>query len=103
MATQKEIEALNQLVSAAIKVNASSERVDVTVEVNRGRVHVRISDPVVVLANCEDGSVWDWLFYDRKSAYFSDDIFTEEAFLERCQEFIGIVNGFEGYAVQEGK
>lgn len=103
MATQKEIEALNQLISAAIKVNASSERVDVTVEVNRGRVDVRISDPVAVIAGCADGSEWDWLFYGHKSAYFSSDVFTEEAFLERCQEFIGIVNGFEGYAVQEGE
>lgn len=103
MATQKEIEALNQLLSAAIKVNASSERIDVTVDVNRNCVDVRISDPIVVLANCDEGQNWDWLFYDHKSAYFSNDIFTEEAFLERCQELIGIVNGFEGYAVQEGK
>lgn len=103
MATQKEIEALNQLISAAIKVNSSSERVDVSVEINAARVHVCISDPVEVLANCGDSSTWDWLFYSEKNAYFSNDVFTEEAFLERCQEFIGIVKGFEGYAVQEGK
>ena len=103
MATQKEIEALNQLISVAIKVNASSKRVGVSVEINAARVHVAISDPVEVLANCGDSSAWDWLFYSEKNAYFSDDVFTEEAFLERCQEFISIVNGFEGYAVQEGK
>lgn len=103
MATQKEIEALNQLISAAIRVNSSSERVDVSVEINAARVHVRISDPVEVLANCDDHSAWDWLFYSEKNACFSNDVFTEKAFLERCQEFIGIINGFEGYAVKEAK
>lgn len=98
MATQKEIEALNQLVSAAIKVNASSERIDVTVEIDRSSVDLRICDPVVVST-----PGWEWLYYAGSPAYFSGDIFIEEVFLERCQEFIGIVNGFEGYAVQEGK
>lgn len=102
MATQKEMEALTQLIQAAAKVNASSRRVGVNVEMNEARVTVRITDPVVVMAAQPDGQ-WDWLFYDDNSAYFSGDVFTEEAFLERCQEFIGIVNGFEGYAVQEGK
>lgn len=101
MATQKELDATMRLVGVAAKVNASSDRIDVTVDINRSRVSVRISDPVVVLANCDDSSKWDWLFYADKSAYFSDDVFTEEKFLERCQEFIDIVNGFEGYAVAE--
>lgn len=103
MATQKERELLNQLIDSAIKVNASSDRVNVVLEINHMRVSVKISDPVEVLANCDSPSKWDWLFYDHNHAYFSDDVFTEEAFLERCQEFIGIVNGFEDYAVQEGK
>lgn len=98
MATQKEIEALNQLISAAIKVNTSSERIDVTVEIDRSSVDLRICDPMVVTT-----PGWEWLFYAGNTAYFSNDVFTEEAFLERCQEFISIVNGFEGYAVQEGK
>lgn len=98
MATQKEIEALNNLLGAAIKVNASSERIDVTVEIDRSSVDLRICDPMSV-----GTPGWEWLFYAGNIAYFSSDIFTEEAFLERCQEFIGIVNGFEGYAVQEGK
>lgn len=101
MATQKELDLLMQLVSATAKVNASSERVNVELEISNARVAVKISDPVEVLANCDDSSKWDWLFYDRthQYAYFSDDVFSEEAFLVRCQEFIDIVNGFEGYAV----
>lgn len=101
MATQKELDAIMRLVDVAARVNASSDRVDVDVNIDRFCVTVRISDPVVVLANCDDSSKWNWLFYDDKSAYFSDDVFTEEKFLERCQEFIDIVNGFEGYAAAE--
>lgn len=100
MATKKELALTVKLLHSVAKVNASSSRVNVNVDINHDRVSVRISDPVVVLANCQDND-WDWLFYDDKSAYFSNDVFTEEEFLERCQEFIDIVNGFEGYSAAE--
>ena len=96
MATPKERELLNQLIDAAIKVNASSDFVDVTVEVDKSSVDLRISNPEEV-----GKPNWEWLFYAGSTAYFSSDIFSEDAFIERCQEFIGIVNGFEGYAVSE--
>lgn len=96
MATQKERDALSRLISAAIKVNASSERIDVTLEIDRSSVDVRICDPFMV------GSTnWEWLFYAGTVAYFSNDTFTEEAFLARCQEFIDVVNGFEGHAAKD--
>lgn len=98
MATQKELDATMRLVGVAAKVNASSDRIDVTVDIDRARVTLRISDPVTVRSKVSD---WDWLFYDDKAAYFSGDVFSEDAFLERCQEFIDIVNGFEGYAAAE--
>lgn len=101
MATAKEIEALMRVVHAGLKVNASSERVNVEVEISNCRVSVKISDPVEVLASCSDASKWDWLFYDGHSAYFSGEIFSEEEFVARCQEFVDVINGFEGRTVQE--
>lgn len=101
MATQKEMEALTQVIDAAIKVNASSARVNVNVEIDNAQVSVRISDPIVVLANCHDSN-WDWLFYSDESAYFTDDVFTEDAFIVRCQEFIDAINGFYGRTVSGG-
>lgn len=101
MATKKEIAALNQLVAAALKVNASTDRVNVEVDISRASVGIKISDPVEVLASCNQLSNWEWLFYDHGHAYFSDDIFSEEAFLARCQELIDVVNGLEGRTVPE--
>lgn len=101
MATEKERNLLNQLIDAVLKVNASSKRVNVELEINHMSVGVKISDPVEVLANCDQPSNWDWLFYDNNHAYFSDDVFSEEAFLVRCQELIDVVNGFEGHCAQE--
>ena len=99
MATEKEIAALNLLVGAAIKANASSDRVNVNVDIDMSGVSIRISDPVVV-AGAHDYQ-WDWLFYGDTKAYFSDEIFSEDKFLERCHEFISIVNGFEGHSAPE--
>lgn len=98
MATEKEIGAVNQLLAAALRVNASSARVDVSVDVNRSRVDVRISDPVSV----SEGA-WDWLFYSDHSAYFSGEVFREEVFLARCQELLMVIEGFSGYVPQEVK
>lgn len=102
MATQKELDALMQLVRAAAEVNASSERVNVDVVISSAQVSVRVSDPIEVLAYYDAPSKWDWLYYDPLGgAYFSSDIFREDKFLERCQDYIGIIKGFEGRTVDE--
>lgn len=100
MATKNEMDALIRLVEAATKVNASSERVNVCVDIHRFGVILRISDPIVVAANQEIGS-WDWLFYGERTAYFSNDVFSEQDFIDQCREWVGVINGFEGRAVQE--
>lgn len=97
MATEKEIAALNLLVAAAIKVNASSNRVNVGVDIDSFGVGVRVSDPVVVNSSTE----WDWLFYGERKAYFSDDCFDEGVFLATCDDLISVVLGFEGRTVSE--
>lgn len=100
MATKKEIAALKLLVSAALKVNASSERVNAEVDIDTHGVNVRISDPVAVTSLASDCS-WGWLFYSDRKAYFSDDCFTESAFLVRCKELTDAVLSFEGRTVSE--
>lgn len=99
MATEKEIAAVNLLVAAALKVNASSKRVNVHVEIDVHGVDVRVCDPVVVT----DAVEWGWLFYSNAKAYFSDDVFREEEFLKRCNNLMESVLSFEGRTVSESE
>ena len=94
MATQKEKDALMELVSAALEVNQSSERVDVTVDIHASGANIRISDPVEVAAAGVFGS-WDWLFYQEGPIYFSNDVFDEETFLDRCRDLTTTVLSFK--------
>lgn len=100
MATKNEMVALIQLVEAAAKVNASSGRVNVCLDIHRFGVILRISDPIVVAATRETKS-WDWLYYGNRPAYFSSGVFTEQDFIDQCREWVGVINGFEGRTVQE--
>lgn len=97
MATEKEIAAINLLVAAALKVNASSERINVNVEIDAHGVNARVSDPVIVT----DAVAWDWIFYSSDKAYFSNDVFSEKEFLKRCNHLTDVVLGFEGRTVSE--
>lgn len=87
MATQKELEITQALIVAAIAVNASNDNVNVCVDVGRSGVSVRIS-PDKEVQNPE----WEWLFYPEASAYFSGEIFDEEAFVKRCDVFMAEIN-----------
>jgi hypothetical protein len=87
MATKKELQATQGLIAAAIAVNSSNEDVNISVEVQRNCVQLRISPDKEV-----GNPVWDWLFYSSNGAYFSDDIFSEEAFLKRCDVFLAEIN-----------
>ncbi len=97
MATEKEIAAVNLLVAAALKVNASSERVNVSLEIDSACVRVNVVDPALVSS---DGN-WDWLYYGGRSAYFSGDVFTESAFVASCDDLLSVINSFEGRTVSE--
>ena len=87
MATEKEIQITQGLISAAIAVNSSNEDVNVNVSVQRFGVAVMIS-PDKEVGNPE----WEWLFYPEFTAYFSSDVFPEELFLERCDVFMAEIN-----------
>lgn len=87
MATQKELEITQDLLSAAIAVNSSNENVNVQVDVQRFGVSIRIAPDKKVL-----NPVWEWLFYPESAAYFSTDVFGEETFAERCAVFMTEIN-----------
>lgn len=87
MATQKELQLINGLVAAAIAVNVSNEDVNVSVDISRSCVSVRIS-PDKEMGNPE----WNWLFYSENPAYFSGDIFDEDTFVKRCDVFMIEIN-----------
>lgn len=87
MATQKEIKITQDLLAAAIAVNASNDLVNVQVDVQRSGVQVRISPDKEVF-----NPVWDWLFYPEHTAYFSGDVFDEETFIKRCDVFMTEIN-----------
>lgn len=101
MATEKEIAALNALLVKVLEVNASSDRVNVELDVNHAGVSVRVSDPVEVLASCAEATGWDWLFYGNPRAYFSTDVFSEGDFIRNCESLTEIVGGFYGYVPRE--
>lgn len=87
MATPKELQITQGLVAAAIAVNSSNQDVNVQVDVRRFGVNVLISPDKEV-----GNPVWDWLFYPENTAYFSDDIFSEEAFVKNCDVFMAEIN-----------
>lgn len=102
MATQKELDALMDLVRVATEVNASNKRVNVEVDICSAQVTVKISDPVKVLANCDAPRKWNWLYYGGSNgAYFSSDIFSEDEFIDRCQEYVGIIKGYDALTADE--
>lgn len=84
MATEKEIQIIAKLVDTAIKVNSSTEKVDVQVDVTQRSVTMRIAPSVAEITQ----GAWDWVFYPGEAAYFSDDIWPESLFVERCEKFI---------------
>lgn len=88
MATEKEVQIVAKLVDVAIKVNSSNKQVGVEVEVTRLGVSMRIAPSVAEITL----GTWGWVFYPGDPAYFSDDIWPESLFLERCEEFISQAN-----------
>lgn len=89
MATQKELQATQDLIAAAIAVNSSNENVNVSIDIQRSGIQIRIS-PDKEVGNPE----WDWLFYPEHPAYFSDDIFDEETFIKHCDVFMTEINKY---------
>lgn len=87
MATQKESQITQDLVAAAIAVNASNDGVNVSVIVQRSCVQVTISPDKEV-----QNPTWEWLFYPESNAYFSTDVFDEETFVSRCDVFMAEIN-----------
>ncbi len=83
MATEKEMQIVAKLVDSAIKVNSTNDNVNVQVDVQRSGVSVRISPDKEV-----QNPVWEWLFYPDSAAYFSGEVFDEEAFVKRCDVFM---------------
>lgn len=84
MATEKEMQIVAKLVDSAIKVNSSTKQVGVQVDVTQRSVTMRIAPSEAEIAN----GVWDWVLYPGEAAYFSDDIWPESLFIERCEKFI---------------
>lgn len=87
MASPKELQITQDLVAAAIAVNASNDAVNVAVDVQRSGVNIRISPDKEV-----QNPTWEWIFYSDSSAYFSTDIFSKEDFVKRCDFFMTEIN-----------
>lgn len=87
MASPKELQIVQDLIAAALAVNASNDEVNVNVDVQRSGVQVRISPDKEV-----HNPVWDWLFYPDNNAYFATDVFDEETFVKRCNVFMAEIN-----------
>ena len=87
MATPKELEITQTLIAAAIAVNSSNEYVNVSVDVQRSGIQVRISPDKEVTS-----PIWDWVFYPENTAYFSSEVFDEETFVKRCDVFMTEIN-----------
>lgn len=88
MATEKEIQVVAKLVDSAIKVNSSNKQVGVQVDVTQRSVTMRIAPSEGEITQ----GVWDWVFYPGEPACFSDDIWPESLFVERCEKFIAQAN-----------
>ncbi len=88
MATEKEMQSVAKLVDSAIKVNSSNKQVGVQVDVTQRSVTMRIAPSEAEIAQ----GAWDWVFYPGEPAYFSDDIWPESLFVERCEKFIAQAN-----------
>lgn len=88
MATEKEIQIVGDLVQIAIKVNSSNKQVGVQVDVTQRSVTMRIAPSETEITQ----GAWDWVFYPGEAAYFSDDIWPESLFIERCEKFIAQAN-----------
>lgn len=88
MATEKEKQIVAKLVDSAIKVNSSTKQVGVQVDVTQRSVTMRIAPSEAEITR----SAWDWVFYPDEPAYFSDDIWPESLFVERCEKFIAQAN-----------
>lgn len=78
MATQNEKNAVLELIDLAMAVNDQGA-VNVSVDTKGWGVEMRVT-PIAF-----DGT---WIYYPDQPAYFSDNVFTEEQFLERVNGFI---------------
>lgn len=72
MATDKEKALVSEIVGLANEINAE-DVIDVSVDLRVHGVHVRISPK-----SFDDTT--PWVYYPERTAYFSDDTFTEENF-----------------------
>ena len=72
MATEKEKALLTEIIELAHDVNEAGE-VDAAVDLRQYGVHVRMSPKSF-------DETTDWVYYPERTAYFSDETFTEENF-----------------------
>ncbi len=85
MATPKELGITTALVAAATAVNSCNDGVNVKVDITRYGVQVMISPQ-------ETEGDWEWIFYPQSTAYFSNESFDEEVFVDRCDAFLAEIN-----------
>lgn len=81
MATEREQQAIIELVWAAMRTNDSNDLVNVAVDVRSESVEVRIAPK-------KHSVIWDWIFYPDSPAYISGAVFTEELFLAKVEQFM---------------
>ncbi len=72
MATDKEKALVSEIVGLATDINELAD-IDVAVDIRQAGVHVRISPKSF-------DETTPWVYYPERTAYFSDDTFTEENF-----------------------
>jgi hypothetical protein len=72
MATEKERALVAEIVGLAADINEADE-IDVSVDLRQSGIHVRMSPKTF-------DETTEWVYYPERSAYFSNDIFTEENF-----------------------
>ena len=80
MATEKEKALVSEIIELAHDVNAA-DIVDVAVDLRHAGVHVRMSPKTF-------DETTDWVYYPERTAYFSDETFTEQNFEYVAGEYI---------------
>lgn len=78
MATEKERELMREIMDLALDVNDQQDDLRFSVDIRNHGFELRIHKVET------DG----WVFYPGSPAYFSDEIFTEEGYEEKCKMFM---------------
>lgn len=90
MATQKEIEMVNAIVTASFVANEKRKDLDFSVEICTHSIRVHVSEK----------PRFKWAFYPEDTAYFSDDVWEESRFIEVSSGYLRAINALaEGLSI----